>query len=264
MLLQIGIQGINTAIVLTCGIIFFIVLLLLFFVFLYRKSHNLFLKQKELMKAEFMNQLMQSKIEVQEQTFTSLGQELHDNVGQLLGSAKMLIGITERNLPEIPVTLRTADDTLAEAISNLRALSKSLNKEWLSRFSLIQNLRAEAERINSGQTVHIDLVGDTEELLLESDRQTMLFRIVQEAIQNSIRHGKAKQISIILRSDDSSISLSVKDNGTGFDTLQPVLSGVGILHLRQRTRLLNGTIEWQAVPGGGTTVSISIPVTPLA
>lgn len=215
------------------------------------------------MQKEFQQQLMQSQIEVQEQTFITLSQELHDNVGQLLGSAKMLIGITGRNLPQVPDTLKTADETIAKAIADLRSLSKSMNKEWLHHFSLVENLEAESQRINAAREVQVNVMADTRKLLLENDRQVMLFRIIQEAMQNSMRHGKAQHIRIQIETINDMIEVKVADDGIGFDTANPSLTGVGIIHLQQRTRLLNGEIEWQSKPGAGTVVAIRVPNPPI-
>ena len=102
------------------------------------------------MKAKYEQELLQSKLETQEQTFQQIGKELHDNVGQLLSTSRMLLGLTERSLPNPPDTLLTANATLGEAISELRSLSKSLDKEWLEQFSFTDNLQTEISRINAG------------------------------------------------------------------------------------------------------------------
>src|SRR6266513_5304855 len=113
----------------------------LFFFFLkYRYRKNEYIKEREIMKQTFEQTLLQSQIEVQEATFSILAKELHDNVGQLLSSSKMLLGITQRNFSNAPETLTIAEETLGKAITELRSLSKSIDKEWLEQFDLIDNL----------------------------------------------------------------------------------------------------------------------------
>ena len=231
------------------------------FFMIYRRRRGEYFREKETMKISFNNELLQSRIETQEDTFAQLGQELHDNVGQLLSTTKMLLGITERNLTEVPDTLKTAEETLGKAIQDIRALSKSLNKEWLQQFNLVENLRNEMERINTAGYVQANLRTDITELPLPAETQVMLFRIVQEALQNSIKHAGAKIIRIAVKRVEDEIELLITDDGTGFDAVKEIGKGVGIINMQHRTQLLAGTIAWREADSGGTEVYIRIPLT---
>ena len=88
----------------------------------------------------------------------------------------------------------------------------------------------------------------------------MLFRIVQEALQNSIRHAEASAISIYLTVTGETIVASIEDNGKGFTQSNVASDGVGLLNMKHRTQLLGGTVEWKSFPGEGTTVNIRVPV----
>ncbi len=121
----------------------------------FQKRRQQHIREMVNLKYTYEQQLLQSQIEVQEATFSALGKELHDNIGQLLSSTKMLLGITQRNMPNTPDTLMTAEETLGKAINELRSLSKSLTKEWLEQFKLIENLQPEVARINSANEIHI-------------------------------------------------------------------------------------------------------------
>jgi signal transduction histidine kinase len=216
----------------------------------YRLRRNVHVKESIQKEEEYRQSLTTSRLEVQEATFSTLGKELHDNIGQLLSTTKMLIGITERSLENPPETLLNANETLGKAISDLRDLSKSLNNEWLEQFDLVQNLSAEARRINSANTVQIKFV-HPETISLKPDDQIMLFRIIQEAIQNAIKHGAPNHININLREDNNWLETIIHDDGLGFaENYQP--SGVGIMNMKQRARLLGGSIEWKG--GDGCTV----------
>lgn len=210
------------------------------------------------MASEFESQLLQSRMETQEETFATLGKELHDNVGQLLNSAKLLIGVTQRKLTDAPDTLAIADETLGTAINELRSLSKSLNKEWLEQFNFIDNLQAEIKRINATDHLQIHFT-HTAPLSLKSDEQIILFRIVQEALQNAIKHAQATNINIILKEEANSLYLIIEDDGKGFAEKEKAQSGVGLLNMQHRTKLLGGTIEWKSA-GNGASVIICLPV----
>ena len=128
-------------------VVFILLAGFLFFFFLkYRYRSNEYIKEREIMKKTFEETLLLSQIEVQEATLSILSKELHDNVGQLLSSSKMLLGITHRNMTDTPETLTIAEETLGKAINELRSLSKSIDKEWLEQFSLIDNLTTEIKR----------------------------------------------------------------------------------------------------------------------
>lgn len=211
------------------------------------------------MQKEFENQLMQAKVEVQEQTFGELGRELHDNVGQLLSSAKLLLGMTQRKLTNPPETLITAQDTLGQALQSLRSLSKSLNTEWLSQFNLIENLHAEAERINAARQLQLHVNSDAYELAMQTDQQLMLFRIVQEAVNNSMKHAQAQNIHISISAAKNKLKINVADDGQGFD-MHARPNGVGMMNMRHRVKLLNGRVEWQSAIGSGTNIEITLPL----
>jgi len=209
-------------------------------------------------KESFRQQLLQSQIEVQEQTFQHIGKELHDNVGQLLSSSKLLLGVTEMNLQYPPDTLINANKTLGTAINELRNLSKSLDKEWLEQFNFSENLQAEVTRINSISKIQVVYV-EKDEILLRPDEQIILFRIVQEAIQNSIKHAKPNNIEITSQQQDKDLIISITDDGKGFD-INDQGNGLGLNNMNHRTTLLGGTVTWDSKLGEGTTVSIVLPI----
>lgn len=147
-------------------------------------------------KKKFRQEFLQSQLETQEYSFNQISRELHDNIGQLLGSTKLLLGIAAMELKEVPDTFKTAEQTVGKAIQDLRSLSKSLNKEWLHQFDLIQMLEAEKERINAGREVEVELIASCDKLSLEPEAQVMLFCIVHEGLLNSIKCAYAEHITI--------------------------------------------------------------------
>lgn len=240
------------------SILLLITLFIVMLVMAYLRRDLKHLKEKETMEADFEKQLLQSQLETQEHTLNQLSNEIHDNVGQLLNSTKLLIGLTQRSLPEPPETLVMADDTLGKAIQEVRTLSKALNKEWLQQFDFMQNLEAEIARINAAKSMRIELFRP-QSIHLKRDQQTILFRIVQEILQNAIKHANAKMIAIRIREENGLLVIYIADDGTGFDEAGTRKS-VGLLNIRNRTRLLGGTVEWQSSINKGTAVTIQLPV----
>lgn len=245
-----GIAGILIAV--------FAITFLVFFIFSRHQQNKLVLRQKA-MQQEFEKQLAQAQVEIQEQTFDELGRELHDNVGQLLSSAKLLLGITERNLADPPETLITAQDTLGKAVQHLRALSKSLNTEWLNQFNVIENLYAETRRINAANNVQLRIESNVTNIWLRPEQQIMLFRIIQEAIQNGLNHAAAKVVNITINASEKNLHIAIQDDGKGFD-IEQQSPGVGIMNMRHRVILLKGSIGWKSVLGEGTNIEIELPL----
>ncbi|MFY7898761.1 MAG: sensor histidine kinase [Chitinophagaceae bacterium] len=214
------------------------------------------------MQQTFAQQLLKAQIETQEETFHAIGRDLHDNIGQLLNSAKLLIGITQRQLnTTVPDTLHIADETLSNAIQELRNVSKSLNKDWLQQFNLIENLQSEVQRINATDTLQITFI-HPKILPISSDKQVMLFRVIQEAVQNAIKHASATTIDIEISVSDNDVQIHIQDNGVGFNTASKKQSGVGLLNMKHRIQLLKGNIEWLSMLNG-TKVQIALPINEL-
>jgi signal transduction histidine kinase len=244
------------------GVIFATIVLLLLAAFLmfffvrYRVKNNDYIKEREAMQKSFDQTLLQSQVEVQEATFAGLAKELHDNVGQLLSSTKMLLGITQRNLGNSPDTLTIAEETLGKAISELRSLSKSLDKEWLEQFDFIHNLEVESSRINDAKHLRISFTHPGK-LALRPEEQIILFRIVQEAMQNAMKHADPDHIQIHLTVAEEKMRIIVIDNGHGFNETHQK-EGMGIRNMKHRTKLLGGKINWNST-GNGSSVIIELP-----
>ncbi len=251
----------NITIILGASLLLLLItLFIVMLVIAYLRRDLKHLKEKESMEADFEKQLLQSQLETQEETLNQLSTEIHDNVGQLLNSTKLLIGITQRTLSEYPDTLTLADETLGKAIHEIRSLSKSLNREWLAQFNFIENLEGEITRINAAKALQIQL-SRPDTLSLKPNHQIILFRIVQEILQNALKHSGARHVNILIKEEGLQLSIAVTDDGKGFDEAT-VQKSVGILNIKHRSHLLGGNALWQSAIGNGTRVTIQLPVNP--
>lgn len=251
-------NDITTYIIIITCIFFVTALFMIFYVLLFLERKKRFVDEKKIMQQQFQQQLLKSQIETQEETITALGRELHDNVGQLLNSTKMLIGVTQRTITNTPETLTIADETLGKAIHELRGLSKSLSKEWLQQFNLIDNLKNEVNRINAANQIHVNLQV-LHVITIASNKQIILFRIIQEALQNAIKHAQAKVIDIKFHQANHVFFINIVDDGIGMPISNAPSNGIGLINMQQRTNLLGGTIQWHA-DQNGTAVNIQLPI----
>lgn len=227
-------------------------------ILVFRFQNRKLLYEKKLIEITIHNEeeKLKARLEMKDETLEILGKELHDNIGQLLNSAKLLIGVTQMSIPESPEALHIADETLNDAINELRSLSKSLNKEWLEQFNLFENIETEIKRVNASGKLKITLLR-SDPIILDSDKKIILFRMIQETLQNAIKHANADKIDIQITAIQNSFSLIIQDNGIGFESNSE--KGSGIMNIKQRARLLGGEAKWETGINQGTKVIFNIP-----
>jgi signal transduction histidine kinase len=254
----------EVAIFLIAGTSLFLVLgsIVVFALLFYQKRRFLHRQQLLELQNSTQQELLKTQLETQEVTYRQIGEEIHDNIGQLLSSAKILLSITERGMKEVPESLLTATETVGQAIQDLRSLSRSLSKEWLEQFNIVDNLQSEVNRLNSAGIIQMQMELPTGSLAMSAESQIMLFRVVQEAIQNSIKHANATAVLIIVSLPGENIQITIRDNGRGFPPETPSGKGLGLKNMRNRTRLLGGTVDWTSSPGNGVEVKITAPIKP--
>lgn len=240
--------------------IFVIFTVVIVFVLMFYQKKKFQHKEELLaLEVQYSEQLLQSKLEVQENTFSAISQELHDNIGQLLSSTQMMLSVALRNGTENSPIVSSAQESLGKAMQDLRSLSKSLDNEWLNSFNLVENLVNESERINSSRSLKVELNAQVQNVGLENSAQVMLYRVIQEGLQNSIRHSKADKISISVVQDEKHLEVLLMDDGIGLPE-EIKSSGLGLRNMQQRTKLLGGEINWSSERPGGTKILITIPV----
>lgn len=212
------------------------------------------------MKLEFNQQILQSQVEVQESTYDAIAKELHDNICQLLGTARILISTTEVNHPgKMPASLYNAKEVISKAIQEIRIISKGLNSEWVKQFDLLDNLQSEIDRIKAAGIMKVELKCSEKNLSLEPDKQLVIFRVIQESLHNALKHSQAKAIDICIDLLQDCLLIRVIDDGTGFVETQDIAQGTGMLNMKHRVKLLNGVITWESLQKG-TVVTIRLPL----
>lgn len=252
---SVDISKLNTALIIICGIVLLLIILLVFFVVLLRKRHNLFLKEKELMQARYEQVLLQSQLEIQEQAFTQISSEIHDNIGQLLSLVRININ-TLRN-QEDAEKIKFTDEILGKAIADLRHLSHNLHTDHIVK----EGFTAAAQNLLNGlaQTkLYKTELSSTDDLSDLSDEKTLiLFRIVQEAINNIVKHAQASSIKIEIQQTNSGRRINIIDDGIGM--ISKVDSkGLGLKNMVSRATIIGANVSIQSRKDEGTQVSIEL------
>lgn len=237
--------------------------IVLFFIFYKQKQRAHKLKELKLVE-----ELLKSQLEIQEQTLKNISQEIHDNVGQVLSLAKLNLNLAEANNPgQVQSKIDNALGQVSKAINDLRDLSKSYNSDNIMSQGLVKAIAAELDMVSrAGQHKTFFRVSGPS-LQLEPQKELILFRIVQEALHNIIKHAGANTVNVSVNYSDSCLELLVSDDGKGFD-MNPVngngnsATGLGIRNMQNRASLIGATFEMHSTPGKGAIVKIVLPYQP--
>jgi two-component system sensor histidine kinase UhpB len=201
----------------------------------------------------------ETSIKVQEREREDIGKELHDNINQILASTKLYLETAKMDQDMKDELLQKSIDGITMAIQEIRQLSHRLVAPPLLNISLTQAIGELIDNFNlvTHLKLHLDASG-FEDASINEDIKLMLYRIVQEQVNNIIKHAKASNAFIELQTTSNSILLRIRDDGQGFDP-RNVSPGIGLRNMTNRAALYNGTMELYAAPGKGCTLEVKIP-----
>ena len=231
----------------------------------YQSRARKHLQEVSNLKILYQEEAIKAQIEKEEQILTRISQEIHDNIGQILSLAKL--NLNTLNLdncdPEIRSKALSTKDLVGKAINDLRQLSKSLNSIHLSQNSLSQSLKLEADIINKIGLFNLKFETNGDEAVFEPQKQLIIFRIAQEALNNIIKHAHAHNISVCLDYNGKFLKFTIEDDGVGFNVSDAALEnqkGTGVGNMVHRARLIGANIEINSVKGRGTIVQLIVPI----
>jgi len=202
-----------------------------------------------------------SILEAHEQERKRLSLELHDNVNQILSSCSLLLEAAYEGKGDAMALIKKSYDGVNIVIQEIRKLCHADNATSQNAVRLIDSIKHMVELVNLSGKIYIDFRhrGALPEPLSEEKVGTTVFRIIQEIMNNILRHSQASLVNIFLNITKSSIYLTVEDNGVGFDLLK-VKKGLGLSNIQSRIELLHGTIILSSSPGAGTKIKAHIPL----
>ena len=248
------------AVVLILVIIAVFFLLMLIY-FNNKKIQNI--REKEKLKKEFDQALLQTQLEVQEQTMKHIAQEIHDNIGGTLTLAKLNLNtIRNEQLNGAAEKVGNTKELLTKAIADLRTLSKTLHSEAILSIGITKALEMELATIEKAANIKTSLLISGNYLAVDPQKELILFRTVQEALNNAVKHAGATHIQIHLHYTENGLVLQIEDDGQGFDQLaieKDPDRGSGLRNMQNRTKLIGGDLSiMEAHPG--TQIQISLPI----
>ncbi len=212
---------------------------------------------------EELRDLSQRLIRAHEDERALLARELHDDVTQRLAVLAIDVGRAELAATggAQADTMRTVREGLVRLSEDIHSLAYQLHPSVLEELGLAEALRTECERTGRRGGVRLSLELDPLPAVVPRDAALCLFRVAQEALNNAIRHAGASSASVVLRQMDGGLLLAVRDDGAGFDPGNPRQGrSLGLASMRERLRLVNGTLDVESAPGRGTAVVAWVPV----
>lgn len=255
-------QEMNLALILVLCTLAMVVFVISFFIFFrrYRQKIVQNLKEKESLRSQFQQTLLQSQLEIREQTFKHISQEIHDNIGQMLSLAKLNLATTNfKDEAAAERKVQDAHELVAKSILDLRNLSRSFDTDYISGKGIQQSIAFELELIERAGNHKTQLTLLGEPVKLDKQKELILFRIIQECFNNILRHAQAAQITVQISYLENAISLKITDDGHGFDNASTDL-GLGLRNMHNRAALIGASFSITSLSGNGTTVNIELPL----
>lgn len=241
------------------------------------KFNDLTKKSKDLFDIDNFNRKYRiNLLEIQENERKRIARDLHDSTVQSLTNIKhkteLITKIMDIDSIRAKLELQTMNSTLKSTIDEMRTIIYDLRPMSIDDLGLLATIQRYIREVKTNYTVDIMLNIINKEFYILPVINLTLFRIVQEATTNALKHGKATRITINIEYNNSDIKLSILDNGTGFNTdninnidiFKSKLNGFGLSIMKERVFLLSGTIDIISDENSGTNVKVSIPIEPLS
>jgi PAS domain S-box-containing protein len=209
-------------------------------------------------KKAAQQEIARTIIGTQEKERNEIGKELHDNVNQLITTAKLYVENSRYYPEQADQFIKKGSDLLQKSINEIRFLSKTLVSPMVSDFGFKETL---LELTNSYQDLNVFSIQrkfDFDEDDIAVDIKITLYRILQEALNNTVKYAQATKISILIKYSRNGLKMKYKDNGIGFDTSLHK-GGLGLRNIRNRVELYNGTVDILSKLGEGSSITIKFP-----
>jgi two-component system, NarL family, sensor kinase len=233
----------------------------------YSYYHRRQLKQEAKMQAEILHQqemATRAVLEAEEAERQRIAKDLHDGVGQMMSAAKMNLSAVESGL-----NLQTAEQKLAfeniillvdDSCKEVRSVSHNMMPNALLKNNLAAAVREFIDKLDQ-RVIKVHLYAQGLEERLDLNIETILYRVIQECVNNVIKHSGADTLDITIIKEPAELTATIEDNGNGFDTSdKEKFEGIGLKNMRTRVEYLKGTIDVDSAPGHGTVVALHIPL----
>jgi len=251
------------SIAITSIFILLLISFIAFIVLLFNRRHIDHQRRITTLKSDFEKTLLSTQLEIQEQTFQNISREIHDNIGLSLTLAKLNLNtISWNNIPTSRDKVTGSVEFISKAIEDLSYISKTLNTDFIEENGLLHALELEIKKIKKLGIFQVQFEITGSPVYMKTQKELVIFRIIQEVLNNSIKHAQAKSLCILLDYFTDHIFIQLSDDGKGFMddyTGFKIKKGTGLLNIIKRASIVDGRCEVKSEPGKGTEVWIVIP-----
>lgn len=223
------------------------------------------LRQEKRLQTEIMHQqdlATRGILGAEEAERERIARELHDGVGQLMSAAKMNLSAIENEISFTDLTQKAAFEKsmmlVDESCKEVRTVSHQMMPNAILKKGLASAIREFIDKIDH-RVLNVELYSEGLNERIDTNTETVLYRVVQECVNNVIKHSGANRLDISLIKDRDGVSVTIEDNGKGFDVLQKEKNGIGLQNINARIHYLKGTVEFSSSPESGTLVAIHVP-----
>ncbi|MBS1564673.1 MAG: sensor histidine kinase, partial [Bacteroidetes bacterium] len=199
-------------------------------------------------------------LQAEERERTNLGHELHDNVNQVLTTARLYLDMVTPTDAKGADIVEKTKTFIHNAINEIRCISREMVLPNLKDQPLTENIQELLEDLKATGLYEISFVHEEDKpVMLSEEKKTALFRVLQEQLKNIIKHSDARHIDVRLCTYEGQLTFSVKDDGVGFDPRKKV-KGIGLANIRDRIQLCKGRVKLDTAPGKGCLLEVLMPV----
>jgi len=207
-------------------------------------------------------ELLKTQLEIQEHVFKDISQEIHDNIGQVLSVIKLTLASAPvyKDDPAYEY-VQDSKTMISGVIEDISDLSKSLHPDRVLKIGIAEAVQFELAKLEKIGLFKTTMKHPEKHIVLSTKNEIFLFRIMQEILNNIVKHSGAKNVSVVMSFDGENTGIVIKDDGKGFDvekTLQKssMERGIGLSSMMNRTKMIGGTFTINSAPGFGTTIRV--------
>lgn len=204
----------------------------------------------------YLQQINQTRIEVQEQTLKNISSEIHDNIGQILSTISIYSHTLMRASPEdLKPKITESQDLVEKAIVEVRALSKALNTDYVKNIGLLDSIQIEIQRLTRLKLLKAELEIIGKPYRLNDETELIILRILQEFISNTLKHARATQFNVVFEYTSKEFKIKAEDNGKGFE--QKEITGTGLINMKNRAKVIGAMLNFESRLNQGTQLNLS-------
>jgi PAS domain S-box-containing protein len=236
----------------------------------YRNNHAVLMIVKDITdKTRLQEELIQEKVNKekhyleatlhgQEMERVEIGKELHDNINQMLSTVKLYHDMAINDKKNGTDYIKKGTEILLSAINEIRSLSRTLVAPGANELNISESVQELVDTVNVNRSMEIKFRADEMIDGLPGKIKLTLYRIIQEQLNNILKHANAKKATIEIVKDNENIKLTISDDGQGFD-MHKRKQGIGLKNILSRINLFNGTVDIDSKPGKGCRLEVNIP-----